>query len=119
MAGGLKVHPSLVLIGAIIGVQLFGFIGVVIAAPIMATFKLFFRYVIKKLADENPWEDIEKRESDEVSGWLPNIKPIWGAIKEWFIKIWQQLKKKQANLSERDSKAPPNPHETGDQDKNS
>ncbi len=37
MANSLKVHPVVVLIGALIGVNLLGFIGIVIAAPIMAT----------------------------------------------------------------------------------
>ncbi|MFN2304616.1 MAG: AI-2E family transporter, partial [Anaerolineales bacterium] len=59
MAENLKVHPALVLLGALIGVQLFGFIGIVIAAPVMASFQLLLNYVIKKLNDQNPWKDFE------------------------------------------------------------
>ena len=95
MAGGLKVHPSLVLIGAIVGVQLFGFIGIVIAAPIMASFKLFFKYVISKLSDENPWEYMEKREPEEDVKLFPKIKELWQIIKDWLVKKWRQLRKKE------------------------
>jgi len=94
MAGGLKVHPSLVLIGAIVGVQLFGFIGIVIAAPIMASFKLFFKYVISKLTDENPWDEIEMREPKQDVKLFPSIKAIWQIIKEWSQKIWHKIRKK-------------------------
>ncbi len=95
MAGGLKVHPSLVLIGAIVGVQLFGFIGIVIAAPIMASFKLFFKYVISKLADENPWEEMDQREPKKDVKLFPKIKEIWQIIKDWLVNKWHQVRKKE------------------------
>ena len=95
MAGGLKVHPSLVLIGAIVGVQLFGFIGIVIAAPIMASFKLAFKYVISKLTDEDPWEQIDLREPKKDVKLFPRIKAFWRFIKEWSQKKWRQLQKKE------------------------
>lgn len=95
MAGGLKVHPSLVLIGAIVGVQLFGFIGIVIAAPIMASFKLFFKYVISKLTDENPWDEMDQREPKKDVQFFPKIKKIWQNIKDWLVNTWRQLRKKE------------------------
>jgi predicted PurR-regulated permease PerM len=91
MAEGLKVHPSLVLIGAIIGVQLFGFIGIVIAAPIMASFKLFFNYVIKKLSDQDPWDSIEVREPVEKQKWVIWLDEKWQVVKGWLVNRWNQL----------------------------
>jgi predicted PurR-regulated permease PerM len=91
MAEGLKVHPSLVLIGAIIGVQLFGFIGIVIAAPIMASFKLFLDYIIKKLNDQNPWEEIELREPIKQAKWVTWLEEKWQIVRAWLVQQWQRL----------------------------
>jgi predicted PurR-regulated permease PerM len=96
MASGLKVHPSLVLIGAIIGVQLFGFIGIVIAAPIMASFKLFLTYVIKKLNDQDPFEGLETQETIEPAKWVTWLGKFWHNLKNGIITLWNRLWKKSA-----------------------
>ncbi len=94
MASGLKVHPSLVLIGAIIGVQLFGVIGIVIAAPIMASFKLILIYVIRKLRDQDPFEVDETSETIEKTKWALWLDKTWLALKSWIVKHWNKLWKK-------------------------
>jgi predicted PurR-regulated permease PerM len=96
MASGLKVHPSLVLIGAIIGVQLFGFIGIVIAAPLMASFKLFLTYVIRKLNDQDPFEGLETQETIEKSKWVTWLENAWQSFKHWIVAQWKRLWKKPA-----------------------
>lgn len=88
MASGLKVHPSLVLIGAIVGVQLFGFIGIVIAAPIMASFKLFLNYILKKLNDQDPWAEFDIREPARKSKWVLWVEDKWQLIAGWFSRQW-------------------------------
>lgn len=55
MARTLKVHPAAVLVTALIAANLLGILGVVIAAPFLATFLLIGRYVMRKLFDMNPW----------------------------------------------------------------
>ena len=87
MADSLKVHPALVLIGALVGVQLLGFIGIVIAAPIMATLKLLLNYAISKLSDQDPWEFLELREPIEKPGFLKRIATGWTAFKDWLRRI--------------------------------
>ncbi|MFA7406340.1 MAG: AI-2E family transporter [Anaerolineaceae bacterium] len=94
MASGLKVHPSLVLIGAIISVQLFGFIGIVIAAPIMASFKLILVYVIRKLRDQDPFEVHETSETIEKTKLALWLDKTWLAFKSWIVKNWNKLWKK-------------------------
>ena len=115
MAGGLKVHPSLVLIGAIVGVQLFGFIGIVIAAPIMASFKLFFRYIISKLSDENPWDEIERREPEKDVKLFSKIKEWWQIIKGWLVNKWHQVRKKEMYPEEANTNSTSNPHKSSDE----
>ncbi len=60
MAESLKVHPAAVLVAAIIALDLLGVLGVVIAAPILATLQLVLRYVVRKLFDLDPWDGLEE-----------------------------------------------------------
>jgi predicted PurR-regulated permease PerM len=58
MAQALRVHPAAVLIAALIGVSLLGLIGVIVAAPVLATVKLFSGYIFRKMLDQEPWQGI-------------------------------------------------------------
>jgi predicted PurR-regulated permease PerM len=57
MARTLKVHPAAVLVVAIVASNLLGLLGVVIAAPFLATCLLFARYIMRKMFDLNPWPE--------------------------------------------------------------
>ncbi len=59
MADVLKVHPAGVLVMALVAANLLGILGVVIAAPILATLQLFGQYVLRKMFDQNPWPEEE------------------------------------------------------------
>jgi predicted PurR-regulated permease PerM len=59
MARSLKVHPAAVLIMALIAANLLGILGVVIAAPLLATLMLAGRYVMRKMFDLDPWPPSE------------------------------------------------------------
>ena len=107
MSSGLKVHPALVLISAIISVQLFGFIGIVIAAPIVASFKLFLIYAIKKLNDQNPFEGLEVQETVEKSKWALWLESFWQKLKTWIINLWRRLWKRPVQKAQRVESAQP------------
>ncbi|RPJ18572.1 MAG: AI-2E family transporter [Chloroflexi bacterium] len=55
MASSLKVHPAAVLVTAIIAANLLGVLGVVIAAPFLASLMLLGRYTMRKMLDMDPW----------------------------------------------------------------
>jgi predicted PurR-regulated permease PerM len=55
MAQALKVHPAGVLVAALVFADLLGVLGIILAAPMLATFILFGRYTMRKLLDQNPW----------------------------------------------------------------
>jgi predicted PurR-regulated permease PerM len=59
MASALKVHPAAVLIAALVAASLLGILGVVIAAPLLATCTLLVRYIMRKMFDLDPWESEE------------------------------------------------------------
>ena len=60
MARNLRVHPAAVLVAAIIAANLLGLLGVIIAAPFLATFLLLGRYIMRKMFDLDPWPRREK-----------------------------------------------------------
>jgi predicted PurR-regulated permease PerM len=99
MADNLKVHPVLVLIGALIGVQLFGFIGIVVAAPIMASIVLFINYIVRKLSDQNPWKGLDTQKSVKKSKLGLFIEKVWKKFVNGLKTTWQRLFKKSPDNS--------------------
>jgi predicted PurR-regulated permease PerM len=84
LGDALGVHPAGVLIAAIIAANLIGIIGVVLAAPVLATLSLFSRYTSRKMFDLDPWSEEESRlarEAPEVpwTKWLRRAK-AWGRV---------------------------------------
>lgn len=59
MSSALKVHPAAVLVAAIIAANLFGLLGVVVAAPILATAALLWNYTMRKMLDLDPFPEKE------------------------------------------------------------
>lgn len=59
MSNALKVHPAAVLVAAIIAANLFGILGVVVAAPILATAALLWNYIMRKMLDLEPFPEKE------------------------------------------------------------
>jgi predicted PurR-regulated permease PerM len=60
LSDALKVHPAAVLVAAIIAANLFGLLGVVVAAPILATAALLWNYIMRKMLDMDPWPEEEQ-----------------------------------------------------------
>lgn len=55
----LGVHPAAVLISAILLAQLIGLVGLVLAAPVLASLRLILRYLLRKMFDLDPWPEPE------------------------------------------------------------
>lgn len=55
IGGTLKLHPAMIIIGALMGVSIGGILGVLLAAPVMASLRLFARYTWCKLLDLDPF----------------------------------------------------------------
>jgi predicted PurR-regulated permease PerM len=53
----LSVHPAAVLVAAFVAATLLGLLGVVLAAPMLATVLLFWRYMLRKMLDLDPWPE--------------------------------------------------------------
>jgi len=101
MAENLKVHPAVVLIGALVGVQLFGFVGIIIAAPVMASLQLFLNYIIKKLSDQDPWAELAVKEPVEKRKWLILLSTQWGKFKNLIKTQWTKFRKKKVESKDK------------------
>jgi predicted PurR-regulated permease PerM len=78
MADNLKVHPAFVLIAAIIAANLIGLVGVIIAAPLLATLQLGGRYMIRKMLDKDPWPPEENvPRTKPLPKWLRRVRMWW------------------------------------------
>ena len=77
MANTLKVHPAFVLIAAIIAANLIGLLGVIVAAPLLATLQLIGRYTMRKLLDKDPWPPEKENLPPRVPKWLRKIRLWW------------------------------------------
>lgn len=61
MAQTLRVHPAAVLVAALVMANLLGVLGVVIAAPLLASATLLGRYTMRKMFDQDPfppWDSV-------------------------------------------------------------
>lgn len=87
MARTLKVHPAAVLVAAIIAANLLGLLGVIIAAPFLATFMLLGRYVMRKMLDLDPWTKTEQEPpppsiGELVGNFIRYLRSRFGKTKE-------------------------------------
>ncbi|MDW8324998.1 MAG: AI-2E family transporter [Anaerolineales bacterium] len=51
-----NLHPVVIIVGALMLAQLMGVVGLMLAAPLIATLVVFGRYVFRKLFDLDPWD---------------------------------------------------------------
>jgi predicted PurR-regulated permease PerM len=78
MADNLKVHPAFVLIAAIIAANLIGLVGVIIAAPLLATLQLISRYIFRKMLDRDPWPPEENApRTKPLPKWIRKLRLWW------------------------------------------
>lgn len=83
----LGIHPAALLVMAIVATRLIGLIGLVLAAPVLATIILFSRYMLRKMLDADPWQGWEVRMAPpEIpwKKWWQNLYGFWQKTKTWW-----------------------------------
>jgi predicted PurR-regulated permease PerM len=74
----LNLHPLIVLVAVIAGGSLAGILGVLLAAPVVATMRVLADYLYKRLTDQDPFPEEEPAES-----------------KSWFgLILWQRVRRR-------------------------
>jgi predicted PurR-regulated permease PerM len=87
MAEALKIHPAAIMVAALMGASLLGIIGVLLAAPVLTSAKLLVDYAMRKLFDQDPWQEINTQPSP------PPFRP-WVLIRSRISGWWNALHSK-------------------------
>ena len=75
----LGVHPAAVLVTALIAATLLVFVGLLLAAPVLASLQLFTTYVFRKMVDLDPWPQVEKMKPEPKK---PLARRVQSLLKE-------------------------------------
>jgi predicted PurR-regulated permease PerM len=92
----LKVHPLAVMIGILAGGQLAGILGILLAAPTLATFKVVGTYILNRLYDRDPFpaSSEETEVEEETAEPKPTmVKKVGTTALEHLQKRVEQAKK--------------------------
>ncbi|NLD18432.1 MAG: AI-2E family transporter [Tissierellia bacterium] len=92
MGNSLHVHPAAIMISALIMAQLFGLLGLMLAAPALATLKLLLQYCSRKIFDQDPWEGFQYYQKPAEPKLIKWLRRIWRKIRLFLIKIWARVK---------------------------
>ncbi len=71
VGGALDLHPIIVIVGLFMGASLAGILGAILAAPLIASLKLFGTYAWRKLFDLPPFPDEEPIDDPPPHHFLP------------------------------------------------
>ncbi|MGD2155247.1 MAG: AI-2E family transporter [Anaerolineales bacterium] len=93
----LGVHPAGVLVSAIVAANLLGLVGLVLAAPALATLNLLGQYTIRKMFDLDPWPDLEEDQQAVEFPWTRWRKLVF-RFWRWFYNqsrdLWRNLRER-------------------------
>jgi predicted PurR-regulated permease PerM len=97
LGDALRVHPAAVMVAAMVSASLFGVLGIIVAAPVLATLILVGRYVMRKSLDLDPWQGMGEATPQGISFQLTMIKDWGGRIKGF---IQRQIAKRDNKRTE-------------------
>ncbi len=80
MGGSLNLHPLVVLVAVLAGASLGGALGVILAAPVVATVRVFSIYIYRKLKDQDPFPLSEAQAPPEPAGWMVWLGKVWDKV---------------------------------------
>lgn len=75
MGGSLNLHPVVIVLGVLAGASLAGALGVILAAPVIASTRVIGQYIYGKLLDKPMFLDTNARQDDgDPFAWLKRIR---------------------------------------------
>jgi predicted PurR-regulated permease PerM len=77
----LGLHPAAVLLVALVSARLIGLVGLLLAAPVLATVRLVGRYSLRKMFDQDPWPYPEGGTKPFGIPWLARL---FNRLREWW-----------------------------------
>ena len=100
MGNALQVHPAMLLVGIIIGTTWLGFIGLILAGPVLASIKLLATYALHKSFDMDPWESLEMDRSPKQPALVLVAGKLWARIRYRGINLWKLVRDRFAGRNE-------------------
>jgi predicted PurR-regulated permease PerM len=100
MGRSLNLHPVLVLLGVVVGGSLGGVLGILLAAPTLATLRVIGRYVFYRIYDLDPFVRTEEEESLRKPGFLERVHK---AFLNWVQEKKEPEKTKKPEVEEPDT----------------
>lgn len=85
----LRVAPAAILVAALILARMIGFVGLVLAAPVLASLKLIVTYMFRKMFDVDPWPEPEMEPPPIQYPWVIGFH----RLKNWVVSQIKQRKK--------------------------
>lgn len=83
----LGVHPAAVLVAAFIAADLLGLVGLVLAAPVLASLQLFALYGVRKILDLDPWPRPEEDTDRFTNPIIGLLRRLWQAVRNQWSKL--------------------------------
>lgn len=83
----LGVHPAAVLIMALVLYRWIGILGLLLAAPVLASGQLLTRYITLKMLDQDPWPDEEEKLVPFSKMFADLVKRIWERLQALVSRI--------------------------------
>lgn len=109
MGDSLEVHPAAIMISALIGSQILGLLGIILAAPAFAAIQLGVRYSVRKLLDQDPWEGMSYYKRPKEPGLFKLLRILFTPILGWLARRWRALRRWWANTWHKTPPPPDNP----------
>jgi predicted PurR-regulated permease PerM len=83
----LGVHPAAVLVIALVLYRWIGVLGLLLAAPVLASGQLLVRYVTLKMLDQDPWPEDEQEAVPLAKMLLDLFRSVWEKVKSVLSRV--------------------------------
>jgi len=90
MGGSLNLHPFVVIVGIIAGASLAGVLGIILAAPMVASLRVFGQYIYGKLMDRDPFPARQPRPQVKRDVLLRRL--LWPVTPERVVRLGENLR---------------------------
>lgn len=91
MGDQLKLHPAILIVGALVGFTLLGIPGLLLAGPIIASARLFAKYVHAKLFDLPPWPVEGGAQTPDLKTAAVRIRPARMSDRKDMLELTAQI----------------------------
>jgi predicted PurR-regulated permease PerM len=90
MGGSLNLHPLAVIVGILAGASLAGVLGIILAAPMVASLRVFGQYIYGKLMDRDPFPLRQPRPQMRRDVLMRRL--LWPVSHERVIRLGENLR---------------------------